>query len=183
MNAWLFTNTYYGTWLPGDERGSVTSVRQRRAEDPSSEFRVEHDRLGTPVEGSMPSLRRSAIERMKGPPIYFDEQKAKILLAQLKETSSQRGWILRYASIMRNHAHWIALIPYELTEAKALADYKAYGSRALNREFGVPQSGTWWTSKGSKRLLTDDASLSAALHYVLHQQPGSLISWSDDPKP
>jgi hypothetical protein len=84
---------------------------------------------------------------------------------------------------MRNHAHWIALISDEIAAAKALADYKAYSSRALNREFGVPPSGTWWTNKGSKRLLTDDASLSAATNYVLHQQPGALITWSDEVTP
>ena len=33
MRNWLLSNTCYGTWLPGDRRGSVTSVRDLRPDD------------------------------------------------------------------------------------------------------------------------------------------------------
>jgi len=41
MRSWLLSNTFYGTWLPGDERGSVTSVRDARPDDPESAFRSD----------------------------------------------------------------------------------------------------------------------------------------------
>ena len=44
-----------------------------------------------------------------------------------------------------------------------MADFKAYGSRALNRRYGRPPSETWWTDKGSKRKLPNEEALAAAV--------------------
>src|SRR5262249_61062771 len=41
---WLLTWTTYGSWLPGDARGSVASVRNKTGP------RIEHDQPGIPVE-------------------------------------------------------------------------------------------------------------------------------------
>ena len=57
---WFLTWTTYGTWLPGDERGSVTSVRGGPCP------RNEHDQYGTPYEPPMPALREAAEEALKG---------------------------------------------------------------------------------------------------------------------
>ena len=76
MRAWLMTNTFYGTWLPGDKRGSVTSVRDKREDDAACEVRFEHDMPGTPWEDEKPGLFRAAQAQMKGPPIYFDLENA-----------------------------------------------------------------------------------------------------------
>lgn len=43
MPLWLLTSTFYGQWLPGDERGSVTNVRDQRPTDPDAKIRIEHD--------------------------------------------------------------------------------------------------------------------------------------------
>ena len=88
MRAWLLTNTYYGTWLPGDARGSVTSVRDARPGDPPGEVRFEHDLPGTPWEEEVPGLSRAAVAQMKGPPISFDVEKAEVVLAQFQETAA-----------------------------------------------------------------------------------------------
>src|SRR5947208_16227711 len=107
MRSWLLTNTFYGTWLPGDARGSVTSVRDARPDDPPSDFRFEHDIPGTPWEEEIPELRHAAEEQMKGPPIYFDLEKAEIVLAQFQETARYRAHVLRAVSIMVNHLHFV----------------------------------------------------------------------------
>jgi hypothetical protein len=47
---------------------------------------------------------------------------------------------------------------------KIEGDFKCYGSRALNRRWGKPVNGTWWTGgSGSKRKLPDERALRAAL--------------------
>ena len=51
---WLITWTTYATWLPGDPRGSVTSVRDGRGP------RREQDLPGIPYDGAMPGLRSAA---------------------------------------------------------------------------------------------------------------------------
>ena len=92
MRYWLLTNTTYGTWLPGDDRGSVTSVRDRRADDPLSIVRFEHDALGTPFEDPMPALRAAARTALKGPPIFLSLDHAEPLLEQFQETARVRRW-------------------------------------------------------------------------------------------
>src|SRR5205807_1294014 len=141
-------------------------------------FRFEHDIPGTPYEEEMPGLRRAALEQMNGPALYFDLEKAEIVLAQFQETARYRGHLLHAVSIMYNHLHFVVQVMDDPDPARLLADYKAYGSRALNRRFGKQPSETWWTTKGSKRKLKDEQALADAVYYVLYKQPKPLLLWS-----
>ena len=177
MRAWLLTNTTYGSWLPGDAKGSVTSVRDRRLNDPPSAVRIEHDIPGEPCEEAIPELQRSAESQMSGPPIYLDNEKAEVVLRQFQETATYRGWMLRAVAIMYNHFHIVVQVTGDPHPRKVLADFKAYGTRALNTKYGRPPSETWWTDKGSKRKLHDEEALFAAISYVLVKQPNPLVVW------
>src|SRR5579871_4970523 len=178
MRYWLLSNTFYGTWLPGDSRGSVTSVRDVREEDAPRDFRFEHDIPGSPWEEAIPGLQRAAAEQMKGPVIHLDAAKAEIVLAQFHETAAYRGWILCAVAIMHNHCHLVVQVMDDPDPARVLGDFKAYASRALNRRFGKPPSETWWTRNGSTRKLKNEQALAAAIHYVLYKQPNPLVRWS-----
>ncbi len=178
MYGWLLTNTTYGTWLPGDPRGSVTSVRDQRACDTPHSHRFEHDLFGEPWEDSLPGLYRSAAERMSGPPILLSAAQAATILNQFQETAEIRGWILHAVAIMQNHFHLIVQHTGDERAQKLLSDLKAYASRALNREYGRPISKTWWTTNGSKRLLKTDDYWHNACNYVLYKQEFPLVVWS-----
>src|SRR5258707_9029958 len=180
MRAWLLSNTTYGTWLPGDPRGSVTSVRDQRSGDEPTPFRFEHDIPGEPYEDELPGLRRSALVHMKGPPINLDLEKAELILPQFQETAGYRGWNLRAVAIMVNHYHIVVEVPDDPSPTKILADFKAYATRTLNRGYGVPPNETWWTEKGSKRKLKDDRALADAIKYVLYKQWKPLVVWSSE---
>lgn len=180
MRHWLLTNTTYGTWLPGDARGSVTSVRDLRPGDAPSPFRFEHDLPGEPWEDELPGLRRSAAARLSGPPILLDPPKAEAVLAQFQETADQRGWTLRAAAVMANHFHLVVAVPDDPHPRKILADFKAYASRRLNLLYGKPPSETWWTDKGSKRKLKDEGAVESGRRYVLFKQPFPLVVWSPE---
>src|SRR3954447_18818110 len=95
MRPRFLTNHTFGTWLPGDPKGSVTSVRDRRPADEATPARVEHDAPGEAYEPELPGLRRSALEQMSGPPIYLDGEKAELVLKQFQETAAYRSWALR----------------------------------------------------------------------------------------
>lgn len=178
MRSWLLTSTTYGTWLPGDPRGSVTSVRDRRPDDPVTGVRIEHDLPGEPWEDPIPGLYRAASEAMRGPPIYLNLQQAEALLAQFQETARYRGWTLLAVAIMANHFHLVVEVPDDPDPNKLLSNFKAYGSRSLNRRYGIPPSETWWTESGSKRKLKDDEAVAAGVYYVLYKQPHPLVIWS-----
>lgn len=181
--AWLLTNTTYGTWLPGDDRGSVTSVRDIRPWEPPSEVRLEHDLPGEPYEAAIPELAASTRDRMTGPPVYLDSETAGVLLLQFRETAAYRRWELAAVAVMYNHFHLVVRVPDDPDPRKVLADFKAYGSRSLNRRYGEPPSGTWWTTNGSKRKLPDDRAVVSATNYVLKKQPNPLVVWSPTDEP
>ncbi|TWT99595.1 Transposase IS200 like protein [Botrimarina colliarenosi] len=179
MWHWLLTSTTYGTWLPGDARGSVTSVRDYRSTDTNTRIRVEHDQLGEAWEAPVPGLQRSAIAQMKGEAVWLTVEQADILLEQFKASAAFRDWRLLAVAIMPNHFHLVVAIAIDFDPAKMLQEFKGNGSRALNHKFPKPASGTWWTKSGSKRKLKDEAAVTAAVNYVLHKQPNPLFTWSD----
>ena len=133
---WLLTWTTYGTWLPGDPRGSVTSVRDGAGP------RVEHDVPGSPIDGPMPGLYAAAKAALKGPPIYLSRDQGDALCAQLRETATFRGWLLCGVAIMANHVHLVVAVPGDPEPEKVIGDFKSYGSRALSRRWGKPINGS-----------------------------------------
>ncbi len=176
MRHALLTSTTYGTWLPGDPRGSVTSVRDLRVTDPITPFRVEHDRPGEPWETAIPGLVASARHRLKCPPVFLSPPAARVVIEQFRETSAIRGWQLEAVSVMRNHFHAVLGFAGYWDVDRILVDLKAYASRGLNEQAGGKQK--WWTRDGSKRMLPDDRAVAAAVNYVLHKQPYPLARWS-----
>jgi REP element-mobilizing transposase RayT len=175
MPYWLVTSTFYGQWLPGDERGSVTNVRERRAGEERFGVRREHSQYGQPFELAMPSLKQAAIAQLKGPPVSVDLAQAEQLLDQFLETAAYRGWKLHAVSIMTNHIHLVVETPPGVGKSQLLRDFKGYSSRRLNRLFGERIAGTWWSDGGSGRLVKN---LASAVYYVCHRQPWPLVVWS-----
>lgn len=149
MTYWLVTSTFYGQWLPGDERGSVTNVRDQRASVVQSKVRQEHSHYGEAYDGVMPGLHRAAAEQLKGPSVDVSLAQAEALLDQFLETATYHGWVLHAVSIMANHIHLVVECPTDIGKYQLLRDFKGYGSRRLNHLFGRRMSGTWWSDGGS----------------------------------
>jgi hypothetical protein len=166
---WLLTWTTYGTWLPGDARGFVSNVR----EGPGPE--VRHNQPGTPVDADMPGLTRSARTGLQCSPVYLVAEQAPVLLAQFQETASFRRWQLVAVAIMANHAHLIVGVSGDPDPALLLRDFKSYGSRALNRQWPKPRSGTWWTESASRRKLPHEGAVRAGVEYLRGQEYPLLI--------
>ena len=175
MTAWLLSTTFYGQWLPGDARGSVTNVLDRRPGEAHSLFRREHANRGEAYEQAIPGLQRASLEQLKGTPVAVALPEAEQLLEQFQETSAHRRWTLEAVSIMFNHFHLVVEAPPQFGTKELLRDFKSYGSRRLNRVFGLRPSDTWWTDGGSCRPIRD---LAAAIFYVCHRQPHPLLVWS-----
>jgi REP element-mobilizing transposase RayT len=177
MPHWFLTNTFYGNWLPGDRRGSVTSVNDLRPWEQPRSTRDEHDIPGTSYEPPIPALEKSAFESLKGKPIRLNLEMAEVLFAQFVETAEYRFRPLVAVAIMANHFHMLVHAPDDPDPKRLLADFKSYGSRALTRRFGAPESETWWTDKGSKRKLDREASVIATTRYIVEQE-FPLLVWT-----
>ena len=122
-----------------------------------------------------PALRELAKQRLAGPPVFVILEQANVLKDQFEETARFRQWSILAVAIMPNHIHLVVGVPGDPEPDVLLRDFKAYGSRALNRRHSRPASGTWWTEGGSRRKVKDQAHLDAVIAYVLRQQGALLI--------
>ena len=177
---WFLTNTCYGQWLPGDERGFVGRVWEHRPGDAVDKRRVEHDLPGELYDEDMSGLERASRELMSGPPVELTKAHAEVLLAQFQETARFRKWEIQAVAIMCNHFHIAVGVSGDPKPAKILGDFKSWATRRLSERFGQPLSETWWTEGGSKRKLPDDKAVKNAVHYTLYKQPNPLITWSPE---
>lgn len=174
---YLLTNTTYGTWLPGDPRGSVTAVRDRRPGDPVTRARLRHNKPGQACEPEIIGLRRSAVAQLKTEPVWLTQEKARAVLRQFRETAAYRHWELLALAIMSNHFHMVLSAAAGENPRQILSSLKAYASRRLNQDFGRLE-GKRWTKYGSCRSLKHPAAVDGAVNYVLYKQPNPLVVWS-----
>ena len=172
MRCWLITSTTYGTWLPGDRRGFVSTITD------ADGTRVIRNVPGTQYDANMPALEESSRRRLKCPPIRLHLEHAEALLAQFRETIAYRHLRLLAVAIMSNHFHAVVSAVDATEPEQVLKHLKSYGSRALSRRWGQPKSETWWTASGSKRWLNNEAAVIAAVRYV-ENQPFPLVVWID----
>jgi REP element-mobilizing transposase RayT len=115
---------------------------------------------------------------MKGTAIFLDRQQADLLLSQFRETAAYRGWQFCAVAIMRNHVHMVVGVPGDPDAEDLVRDFKSYASRVLNRRHGKPAGGTWWSAGGgSRRKLSSEPAVTAALRYVC-EQPHALVIWT-----
>ena len=173
---WLLTWSTYGTRLPGDKRGFVSSVREQ------FDNHVIHNIPGTPVDEDLSALTRYAKRIMKGDPILLKLSQAEALLEQFTTTAQIRVWTLFAVGIMANHVHLVVGVPGDPPPSNILRDFKAYGSGKLNSTWGKPESETWWTESGSKRKLPPPDGVLAAVRYVLNQEYPLLVWTSAIPE-
>ncbi|MFH5804123.1 transposase [Alienimonas sp. DA493] len=171
--VWLLTWTLYGSRLPGDDRGFVGTVRERRVGD-SGGSRVRHNGVRTEVDRAMPGLARASRELMKAPPATLTLGQADRLASQFAETAAFRGWRLLAGAIMRLHVHLLVGVKGDPDPHDLLRDFKAYGSRALNHA----GKRRWWTEGGSVRKKADPKAVRVAAEYVRDQE-APLRMWLD----
>ncbi len=166
MLSWIITTTTYGSWLPGDERGSVGPAAVGRSANQYGEPYAEPD---VAIEARSQGL-------LKCPPIRLTVEQSESLMSQFHETTSHRRWCLHAVAIMANHWHVVLSAEESVRSEAILAGLKSYGSRRLNGRWGRPASDTWWTESGSRRRLPAETNVHAAIRYVAEQEY-PLVLW------
>jgi REP element-mobilizing transposase RayT len=162
--AYLITFRSYGTWLHGDERGSVDR---------------NHNVWGTPYASPDEKRKAEAQERLKHPPVILDVLSCVAVDAAIREVCQFRHWGLRALNVRTNHVH--AVVSAACHPEKVLNDFKAYATRRLRRDGLWKEAHTPWTERGSKRYLWYERHVERAIHYVLYQQGVDLIpDFTDD---
>ena len=161
--AFLITFRSHGTWLHGDERGSV------------NRFRNQYKSPRLPAEKKW--LETNAT-RLRYEPVILDADQRNCVEAAARETCEFRKWLLHAINVRTNHVHLVVAIGRKKPEL-ALNAFKANATRTMK------QAGCWnradspWADKGSTRYLWNEKSVARAIDYVLYGQGDDLPNFDD----
>ena len=163
--GYFVTFTCYGTWLHGDERGSV---------DPTGRAYGAHLIPPDPLR----SLRD--FKQMDQPPYELDQPRRKVVLRAVQSVCEHRGWVLLAAHVRTRHVH--SVVAAKAAPEQVLNTFKAYSSRALNLGDFDAKDCKRWTRHGSTRYLWGSADLLGAIKYVVEDQGEPMeVFRVDDP--
>ena len=123
----------YGTWLHGDERGSINRF--------NNAYRSPY------IEPNADWLKYNQ-SILKGPPFKLNAAARKVVEAAVRSVCTYRGWPLYALNIRTNHGHTV-VANIGQSSASVLNAFKAYATRDLR------SAGLWtydhspWADKGS----------------------------------
>ncbi len=159
--AYLITFRCYGTWLHGDERGSVSRHGQTLEGEP----------------GLTPGTRED-VERafLRARPMSLGGVATRqTVLDSIRKVCTHRDWFLDAVNVRTNHVHVLIGAPPEGPSVeRVMNDFEAYSTRALRRAGLVSADTPSWSRHGSTKYLWDDDAVAAARAYVLAAQGEDL---------
>src|SRR4029450_2548447 len=88
--AYLITFRCYGTWLHGDERGSIDRF---------------HNRYGSPYIEDNEIWKQHNTRSLKHEAVILDSERRSGVEAALRRTCADREWYLHALNVRTNHVH------------------------------------------------------------------------------
>ena len=156
--AYFVSFRTYGTWLHGDERGSIDRF---------------NNAYQTPyIEPNQNWLRYNE-ELLKSPPFKLNAIARKHVEAAIREVCAYRNWYLYALNVRTNHAHSVVDATGHSSKA-VLNSFKAYGTRRLREQGCWTYDHSPWADKGSRRKIWNERGLQAVIDYVVNGQGGPL---------
>lgn len=155
--AYLITFRTYGTWVAGDQRGSIDRA---------------HNKYGGPRAESNVIREQHQVVKLKSEPFVMNGQARRAVRESIEEVCRHRGWPLHARHVRTNHAH--AVVAAVASADRVLGDLKAYATRKRRERNCWPHAHSPWVDKGSKRKLWNANHISAAIEYVVKGQGDEL---------
>jgi REP element-mobilizing transposase RayT len=156
--AYLITFRCYGTWLHGDERGSVDR---------------SHNQYKSPYISPDEKWHRHNAGTLKCGPVALNAAQRQSVETAIRETCSLRNWLLRAVNVRTNHVHAVVSTG-ALSPGRALNALKANATRQLRQDGNWLERHSPWADKGSKRYLWSEPSIERAVDYVINGQGDEL---------
>jgi len=157
--AYLITFRTYGTWLHGDERGSMD--------------RREYNVYGGPKIAASPVKEQKDRNLMKALPFMLNTSARRSCVdAAIREVCIVRSYGLFAINVRTNHVH-VAVSASQKVEVIMNA-FKGYATRRLRRETLIVETAKVWSRHGSTRYLWTDDHIETAIDYVVNGQGGEL---------
>jgi len=150
--AYFLTWTTYGTWLHGDNRGSVDQ---------------DHNQYGEPYLDPTEGLRRYESKLLKHAPIQLNPRQRDLVETIVRRDCGHRGYQLYALNCRSNHVH-VVVQAQDVPAERVMAQFKSYATRGL-REIDSFTGKKVWTAGGSKRYLFTEDAIERAVQYVNSQ--------------
>jgi REP element-mobilizing transposase RayT len=160
--GYLITFRTYGTWLHGDNRGSVDR---------------HHNRYGDPVIPPNPKWLRHNKENLKHEPVKLSKRQRALIKRSIEKTCEIRGWRIYITNVRTNHVH--SVITAASGASRILNALKSNATRELREASLWLHSGSPWADRGSKRYLWTEEHLLKAIEYVELDQGDVFPSFDD----
>ncbi|MCK4340344.1 MAG: transposase [Phycisphaerae bacterium] len=155
--AYLITFRTYGTWLHGDDRGSVDR---------------EHNVFGTPLLPTNPRRERAARQRGKHAPITLNAAQRQVARAAIVAVCAHRQWSLHELNVRSNHVHVVVSAPRHPDHV--MGSFKSWATRRMREASVIDADIQPWAERGSRKYLWKPEQVEAACRYVLDGQGPDL---------
>jgi REP element-mobilizing transposase RayT len=155
--AYLISFRTYGTWLHGDERGSI----DRR-----------HNLYGSPYIEANERWRKYNEQLLRAKPLILNARQRKAVDEAVRETCTIRRWALLALNVRTNHVHIV--VTSNKHPDLVLNAFKANATRRLREQRLWGSKLSPWAFKGSKRYLWNEKSVASAIDYVVYGQGDDL---------
>ena len=151
--AYFITFRSYGTWLHGDQRGSVDR---------------KHNRFGFPLVAPDVERWRFAHRQMRYEPLVFSEAMRTCIRSAIGEVIEHRRWKLWASNIRTNHVH--VVLTAAVKPERVVSDLKARATRNLADQGVIDRGRPVWSRHGSTEYLWTERDLEECCRYVIECQ-------------
>lgn len=160
---YLITFRCYGTWVHGDERGSVEMHRGE---------------IGPVWRGENRALENTMLNRLKHKPILLDRPMRMVTRKAICEVATHNDWTIHSVGVRTNQVH--VVISGEARPDAMRNAMKARATRLLRESDLISPTTEPWSRGGSKLYLWNDEEIAAACRYVVEGQGDELDPIDDD---
>ncbi len=151
--ASFITFTTFGTWLHGDQRGSVIKIKETtKLIEPNLNF------------------QNHQLSKMKLEPVIFDNKQRKIVRDAIVEHCEFKKWQLYALHVRSNHVH----ILLKADKDDLIADIKSWATRKLKQAgYHKPK---FWSRGGSLKHILNEEKMREKIDYIINQQ-GEMMEY------
>ncbi len=151
--AYFISFRTYGTWLHGDERGSV----DRR-----------HNGFGSPLLQVSDERVRWEEASLKDPPVEFGVEQREVVDRTIREVCAHKGWAPHAINVRTNHVHAVVTAPKP--PEFVMNAFKAWATRRLVEAALIARGSRVWSRHGSTVYLFKPENFQEKCRYVLEGQ-------------
>jgi REP element-mobilizing transposase RayT len=156
--AYFITFRCYGTWLHGDERGSVD--------------RKNYNRFGTRNIPPTKKWVEHEAPLLKHPPVKLNEKQRPVVENAIAEVCAYRRCVLYAVQARTNHVHCV--VSAGVVPERIMGSSKSYATRQLREKGLVSADSTLWSRHGSTIYMWTEKHIELAVDYVLNCQGEKL---------